>query len=158
MHPDSKKVQGIVDMTPLTNKQQLQSFLGMVNYMGGWFIPNLPHHTATKSNAQKNAFHWDQQVNQSFQQIKALILKANDSLTYYEALQHVSYSSTMEKTNPLSSQARTSWMWRPGMPTQGSHFSRLTKFPDFSSIFLMFCFLTQNLIHFIKKCSSFKYH
>ena len=53
MHPDSKKVQGIVDMTPLTDKQQLQSFLGMVNYMGGGFIPNLPDHTTTNSNAQK---------------------------------------------------------------------------------------------------------
>ena len=44
---------------------------------------------------------------------------------------------------------------------QGSHFSGLTKFPDFSSIFchfssifLMFCFfLTENLIHFTKKCT-----
>ena len=35
MHPDSKKVQGIVDITPLTDKQQLQSFLGMANYRGG---------------------------------------------------------------------------------------------------------------------------
>ena len=40
---------------------------------------------------------------------------------------------------------------------QGSHFSGLTKFPDFSSIFchfssifLMFYFLTENLIHFSK--------
>ena len=39
----------------------------------------------------------------------------------------------------------------------GSHFSRLTKIPDFSSIFfhfssifLMFCFLTENLSHFSK--------
>ena len=27
-----------------------------------------------------------------------------------------------------------------GVTGQGSHFSRLTKFSDFSSIFLMFCF------------------
>ena len=33
---------------------------------------------------KKDAFHWDQQVSQSFQQIKALILKANESLTYYD--------------------------------------------------------------------------
>ena len=44
MHPDPKKVQGITEMTALTDKQQLQSFLGMVNYMGT-FIPNLSHHT-----------------------------------------------------------------------------------------------------------------
>ena len=44
MHPDLKKVQGITEMTVPTDKQQLQSFLGMVNYMGT-FIPNLSHHT-----------------------------------------------------------------------------------------------------------------
>ena len=43
---------------------------------------------------------------------------------------------------------------------QGSHFSGLTKFPDFSSIFAIFqyffnvlFFLTENLIHFTKKCT-----
>ena len=40
MHPDPKKVQGITEMTVSKDKQQLQSFLGMVNYMGT-FIPNL---------------------------------------------------------------------------------------------------------------------
>ena len=44
MHPDPKKVQGITEMTAPMDKQQLQSFLGMVNYMGT-FIPNLSHHT-----------------------------------------------------------------------------------------------------------------
>ena len=44
MHPDPKKVQGITEMTTPKDKQQLQSFLGMVNYMGT-FIPNLSHHT-----------------------------------------------------------------------------------------------------------------
>ena len=31
MHPDPKKVQGITEMTVPMDKQQLQSFLGMVN-------------------------------------------------------------------------------------------------------------------------------
>ena len=44
MHPDPKKVQGITEMTVPKDKQQLQSFLGMVNNMGT-FIPNLSHHT-----------------------------------------------------------------------------------------------------------------
>ena len=43
MHPDPKKVQGITEMTLSSDKQQLQSFLGMVNYIGT-FIPNLSHH------------------------------------------------------------------------------------------------------------------
>ena len=43
MHPDTKKIQGITEMTAPMDKQQLQSFLGMVNYMGT-FIPKLSHH------------------------------------------------------------------------------------------------------------------
>ena len=37
MHPDPKKVQEITEMTAPMDKQQLQSFLGMVNYMGPSF-------------------------------------------------------------------------------------------------------------------------
>ena len=59
MHPDPKKVQGITEMTAPTDKQQLQSFLGMVNYMGT-FIPNLSHHTEPLRAMLKkdNMFHW----------------------------------------------------------------------------------------------------
>ena len=48
MHLDPKKVQGITEMTVPIDKQQLQSFLGMVNYMGT-FIPNLSHHNGAAS-------------------------------------------------------------------------------------------------------------
>ena len=34
MHPCPKKIQGITEMTPLIDKQQLASFIGMVTYMG----------------------------------------------------------------------------------------------------------------------------
>ena len=43
IHPYHKKVEGIVDMTTPIDKQQLQSFLGMVTYIGN-LIPNLSHH------------------------------------------------------------------------------------------------------------------
>ena len=58
MHPDPKKVQGITEMTAPTDKQQLQSFLGMVSYMGT-FIPNLSHHTEPLRAMLKkdNVFH-----------------------------------------------------------------------------------------------------
>ena len=74
MHPDPKKVQGITEMTAPTDKQQLQSFLGMVNYMGT-FIPNLSHHTEPLRAMLKkdNVFHWDDQQTRSFQQVKTLI-------------------------------------------------------------------------------------
>ena len=65
MHPDPKKVQGITEMTVPTDKQQLQSFLGMVNYMGT-FIPNLSHHTEPLRAMLKkdNVFHWEDQQTQ----------------------------------------------------------------------------------------------
>ena len=66
MHPDPKKVQGITEMTVPTDKQKLQSFLGMVNYMD-------------------NVFHWEEQQTRSFQQVKTLIAKANTTpLRYYD--------------------------------------------------------------------------
>ena len=86
MHPDPKKVQGITEMTAPTDKQQLQSFLGMVNYMGT-FIPNLSHHTEPLRAMLKkdNVFHWEEQQTRSFQKIKALIAKANEMpLRYYD--------------------------------------------------------------------------
>ena len=84
MHPDPKKVQGITEMTVPSDKQQLQSFLGMVNYMGT-FIPNLSHHMEPLRAMLKkdNVFHWEEQQTQSFQQIKSLIAKANDTLLRY---------------------------------------------------------------------------
>ena len=77
MHPDSKKVQGITEMTEPTDKQQLQSFLGMVNYMGT-FIPNLSHHTELLRAMLKkdNVFHWEEQQTWSFQQVKTLIAES----------------------------------------------------------------------------------
>ena len=131
MHPDPKKVQGITEMTAPMDKQQLQSFLGMVNYMGT-FIPNLSHHTELLRAMLKkdNMFHWEEQQTQSFQQVKTLIAKANTTpLRYYDrnlpvtvqvdvSLRGlgVSYRSTKERTSPLPLPARASQMQRPGMP------------------------------------------
>ena len=86
MHPDPKKVQGTTEMTGPMEKQQLQSFLGMVNYMGT-FIPNLSHHTEPLRAMLKkdNVFHWEEQQTRSFQQVKTLIAKANTTpLRYYD--------------------------------------------------------------------------
>ena len=84
MHPDPKKVQGITEMIVPKDKQQLQSFLGMVNYMGT-FIPNLSHHTEPlRAMLEKdNMFHWEDQQTRSFQQVKTLIAKANTTLLRY---------------------------------------------------------------------------
>ena len=77
---------GVTEMTVPTDKQQLQSFLGMVNYMGT-FIPNLSHHTEPLWAMLKkdNVFHWEEQQTWSFQQVKTLISKANTTpLRYYD--------------------------------------------------------------------------
>ena len=76
--------EGITEMTAPTDKQQLQSFLGMVNYMGT-FIPNLSHHTEPLRAMLKkdNVFHWEDQQTRSFQQVKTLIAKANTTPLRY---------------------------------------------------------------------------
>ena len=95
MHPDPKKVVGITEMTALKDKQQLQSFLGMVNYMGT-FISNLSHHTEPLRAMLKkdNVFHWEDQQTRSFQQDKTLIAKANTTPLKILRQESTSYSSS----------------------------------------------------------------
>ena len=86
MHPCPKKIQGITEMTPPTDKQQLASFIGMVTYMGN-FVPHLSHHTEPLQAMlkQEAVFAWDEMANASFQKIKDLIAKsATKPLRYYD--------------------------------------------------------------------------
>ena len=77
MHPCPKKIQGITEMTPPMDKQQLASFIGMVTYMGN-FMPHLSHHTEPLRAMlkQEAVFAWDEMANASFQKIKDLIAKS----------------------------------------------------------------------------------
>ena len=86
VEPDLKKIQGIEEMTAPETKQQLQSFLGMVTYMGN-FIPHLSHHTESLRQLLKKdvTFYWDNQLTRSFQEIKHLLKKATSKpLGYYD--------------------------------------------------------------------------
>ena len=86
MHPCPKKIQGITEMTPPIDKQQLASFIGMVTYMGN-FVPHLSHHTEPlwAMLKQDAVFAWDEVANTSFQKIKDLIAKsATKPLRYYD--------------------------------------------------------------------------
>ena len=86
MHPCPKKIQGITEMTPPTDKQQLASFIGMVTYMRN-FVPHLSHHTEPLRAMlkQEAVFAWDEMANASFQKIKDLIAKsATKPLRYYD--------------------------------------------------------------------------
>ena len=80
MHPCSKKIQAITEMTPPIDKQQLASFIGMVTYMGN-FMPHLSHHTEPLRAMLKQdvVFAWDEVANAS------LIAKsATKPLWYYD--------------------------------------------------------------------------
>ena len=80
VEPDPRKIQGI------ETKQQLQSFLGMVTYMGN-FIPHLSHHTEPLRQLLKKdvTFYWDDQLTWSFQEIKHLLKRAiSKPLGYYD--------------------------------------------------------------------------
>ena len=84
--PDPRKIQGIEEMTEPETKQQLQSFLGMVTYMGN-FIPHLSHHTEPLRQLLKKdvTFYLDDQLTQSFQEIKTLLKRATSKpLGYYD--------------------------------------------------------------------------
>ena len=138
MHPDPKKVQGITEMTAPMDKQQLQSFLGMGNYMGT-FIPNLSHHTELLWAMLKkdNMFHWEEKQTRSFQQVKTLIAKANTTpLRYYDRNLPVTVQANASlrglgacliqkhkgEDQPLPLPARASQTWRPGTPTWRGNF------------------------------------
>ena len=72
--PDPGKIQGISDIPAPQTKQELQSFLGAVNYLQT-FMPHLSHHMELLRILLKkeNTFAWDQNANNSFQRIKGLL-------------------------------------------------------------------------------------
>ena len=84
--PDPGKIQGISDMPAPQTKQELQSFLGAVNYLQT-FVPHLSHHTEPLRVLLKkeNVFAWDQMRNDSFQRIKGLLENSLlEPLRYYD--------------------------------------------------------------------------
>ena len=84
--PDPEKIQGISKMTPPQTKQELQSFLGVVNYLQT-FIPHLSLNTEPLWALLKkeNCFAWDESTNMCFQKIKSQLQKALlRPLRYYD--------------------------------------------------------------------------
>ena len=87
VEPDPRKIQGIEEMTVPETKQQLQSFLGMVTYIGN-FIPHLSHHMELLK--KDVTFYWDDQLTRSFQEIKHLLKRATSKpLGYYDQRKEV---------------------------------------------------------------------
>ena len=84
--PDPEKIQGISEMTPPQMKQELQSFLGAVNYPQT-FVPHLSSNTEPLQALLKkeNCFAWDENTNMCFQKIKSQLQKALPRpLRYYD--------------------------------------------------------------------------
>ena len=83
--PDLEKIQGIFEMTPPQTKQELQLFLGAVNYLQT-FIPHLSLNTEPLwALLKKNCFAWDENTNTCFQKIKSQLQKALlRPLRYYD--------------------------------------------------------------------------
>ena len=81
--PDLEKIQGISEMTPPQMKQELQSFLGAVNYLQT-FVPHLSSNTEPLLK-KENCFAWDENTNMCFQKIKSQLQKALlRPLRYYD--------------------------------------------------------------------------
>ena len=84
--PDPEKIQGIFEMTPPQMKQELQSFLGAVNYLQT-FVPHLSSNTEPLRALLKkeNCFAWDENTNTCFQKIKSQLQKTLlRPLRYYD--------------------------------------------------------------------------
>ena len=84
--PDLEKIQGISKMTPSQMKQELQLFLGAVNYLQT-FVPHLSSNTEPLWALLKkeNCFSWDKNTNTCFQKIKSQLQKALlRPLRYYD--------------------------------------------------------------------------
>ena len=83
--PDPKKVEAIKNMTTPMSKLELQSFLGLCNYLAV-YVPSLssvlkPLCELTKKNAN---FQWDSQYSTLYQKAKDQILENWQTLCYYD--------------------------------------------------------------------------
>ena len=84
MKPDPKKVKAIVEMEPPKDKGELQTILGMVNYLSK-YAPNLSEITAPMRCLLKQdvEFVWDSQQDVAFNKMKEVISNT-PVLAYYD--------------------------------------------------------------------------
>ena len=84
MKPDPKKVKAIKKMEAPMNKQQLQSFLGMVTYLGQ-FVQNVSDMTYNmRKLLKKNAlFQWTETHEADFQKLKE-VFTSQECLAYFD--------------------------------------------------------------------------
>jgi len=86
LKPDPSKVRAVKDMQPPQNKAELETILGMVNYLSK-FAPNLSEITSPlrKLLVKDVHFAWDQPQEQAFQKVKDVITQSpGPILSYYD--------------------------------------------------------------------------
>ena len=89
VRPDPKKIAAIQEMEPPRNKKELETLLGMVNYLAK-FTPNLAETTAPMRSLLKkdSEFVWDCAQQTAFDKMKLLITSAG-TLAYYDVKKEV---------------------------------------------------------------------
>jgi len=77
LQPDPSKIEAIVHMPTPTDREGMQRLLGMTNYVQR-FAPSLAETTKPLRDLLKkdNAFFWDDQHNQSLQEVKKMLTQA----------------------------------------------------------------------------------
>jgi transposase InsO family protein len=84
VRPDPVKIQAITDIAPPSNVTELQSFLGMITYLGA-YIPNLSDNTAILRQLlhKDNEYQWHHEHQEAFNKLKDLVRSAN-KLVYFD--------------------------------------------------------------------------
>lgn len=86
LKPDPSNARAVTDMQPPQNKTELETILGMVNYLSK-FAPNLSEITSPlrKLLVKDVHFPWDQPQEQAFQKVKDVITQSpGPVLSYYD--------------------------------------------------------------------------
>ena len=97
LEPDPGKIAAIVDMSPPTSAQELQSFLGMVNYLGR-YTPDLATTTAPLRDLIKkdSVFLWVPEHQKAFNNVKEAIT-APSTLANFDPASQSPYRKTRVK-------------------------------------------------------------
>ena len=84
LKPDPSKVSAIKDMQPPCNKAELETVLGMINYLAK-FSPNLSEVTTPMRQllCSKNEFVWDSEQDSAFQKVKDILTRTPGPILSY---------------------------------------------------------------------------
>ena len=98
VHITQDRVTAIKNMPPPTDKEGVQRFLGMVNYIGK-FVPNLTAHTAQMRSllCKETEWSWDSNHQKEFEELKCLIMEA-PVLRFYDEKRKTKISADASKS------------------------------------------------------------